>query len=40
MSPLYVRIVVVELDDGKVEYMYSPLSHLEAFECALTARGF
>ena len=31
MSPLYVRIVVVEMEDGKVEYMYSPLSHIEAF---------
>lgn len=40
MSPLYVRIVVVEHEDGKVEYMYSPLTHPEALECALSARGF
>lgn len=28
MSPQYVRIVVIESEDGKQEYMYTPLSHL------------
>lgn len=40
LSPLFVRILIVVMEDGKQEYMFIPLSFMEAYECAKSARGF
>lgn len=40
MSPTYVRILIVNHLDGSKEYMYIPLTFMEAVECALNGRGF
>jgi hypothetical protein len=40
LSPLYVRIIIVEFEDGHNEYMYKPLTYIEAYRCARTGKGF
>jgi hypothetical protein len=40
LSPLYVRILIVIKEDGKQDYMFLPLTFIEAYQCAKTARGF
>ena len=40
MSPTFVRILIVKSETNKTEFMYIPLTFLQALKCAMTARGF
>lgn len=40
MSPVFVRILIINYSNGSRDFMYMPLTFMQALGCAMSARGF